>query len=199
MCGSRWAVFSIGRLLVRSTLMMALASSAQAAQAQSWPQDRVLVPCASLEARPGTEQSRRAEAAGTCVPHERAGEREARPPQELSGRTSFLKWVHVDGLWIPAANQLDSFGVIGTHLTVANIGRLYIYGPPGVMLIRQRNGEQWMLRPAFTWGFSFYLKDLTVPGSGRTVQLFVNLTKVWTEGDQRNGMDMVGLSVTFKK
>jgi hypothetical protein len=198
MCGSRWTVVCIGRLLVRAALIAGLGSSAQVAQAQS-REDPEQIPCASLEARSGTEGSRRAKAASPCASHERSGEGEARNSQELSRWTSFLKWVHVDGLWVPAANQLDSFGVIGTHLTVANIGRLYIYGPPGVMLIRQRNGEQWMLRPAFTWGFSFYLNDFSVPGSGRTVQLFVNITKVWTEGDQRNGMDMVGLSVTFKK
>ena len=198
MCGSRWTAVLIGRLLVRATLIAGLGSSAQVAQAQS-REDPDKIPCASLEARSGTEGSSRAKAASPCDPHERPGEREARNSQELSRWTSFLKWVHVDGLWVPAANQLDAFGVIGTHLTVANIGRLYIYGPPGVMLIRQRNGEHWMLRPAFTWGFSFYLHDFSVPGSGRTVQLFVNITKVWTEGDQRNGMDMVGLSVTFKK
>ena len=188
----------MGRLLVRATLIAGLGSGAQVAQAQS-REDPERIPCASLEAHSETEGAGRAKAASPCDLRERAGEREARDSQELSRRTSFLKWLHVDGLWVPAANQLDSVGVIGTHLTVANIGRLYIYGPPGVMLIRQRNGDQWMLRPAFTWGFSFYLKDFSVPGSGRTVQLFVNITKVWTEGDQRNGMDMVGLSVTFKK
>ena len=90
-------------------------------------------------------------------------------------------------------------GIIGTHLAIANIGRLYIYGPPGVMLLRQRHGAEWMLRPAFTWGFSFYLTEFTIPGwEGQNAQLFVNVTKVWTEGDQRNGIDMVGLSLTFK-
>ena len=48
-------------------------------------------------------------------------------------------------------------------------------------------------------GIQLLSQRLFRTGSGRTVQLFVNITKVWTEGDQRNGMDMVGLSVTFKK
>ena len=40
---------------------------------------------------------------------------------------------------------------------------------------------------------------MPTPANPGATQLFANVTKVWTEGDQRNGIDMVGLSLTFKK
>ena len=115
--------------------------------------------------------------------------------------TMILPYPVLDHHWREtlARPVLDAFGIVGTHLAIANIGRLYIYGPPGVMLLRQRHGGDWMLRPAFTWGFSFYLTEFSIPGWEQEAQLFANVTKVWTEGDQRNGIDMVGLSLTFKK
>jgi hypothetical protein len=113
--------------------------------------------------------------------------------------TSFLTWVHADALWVPASTGNDTLGLIGAHLTVANVGRMYFFGPPGVMLVRVPSADGTKYSPAFTWGFSFYLIDFHLPGSRHTAQLFINLTKVWTQGDVRMGMDMGGLSVSWKK
>jgi hypothetical protein len=49
-----------------------------------------------------------------------------------------------------------------------------------------------MLRPGLTWGIGFYLVDFKVPGTSHTAQLFANVSKVWTQGDVRTGMNMAG-------
>jgi len=119
--------------------------------------------------------------------------------KERDSRTSFLKWIHVDGLWVPTELGASTYGIIGTHIIVAEIGRLALYGPPGVMLLASREGDTWRMRPAFTWGVSVYLTDFRWPGSREEARLFLNVGKVWTTGDYRTGMDMAGLSVTWKR
>jgi hypothetical protein len=197
---NRPASLWISRVLICVTLTPALGRISFAAEEQSDPMRPREVPCASLASRRAGAHAWIADDR-VCESREpaRAAEKNATVQKEGSKRTAFLKWVHLDGLWIPPSNHVDQFGIIGTHLAIANIGRLYLYGPPGVMLIRQRSGGEWMFRPAFTWGFSFYLMDFQMPGSTQTMQLFANVTKVWTQGDERNGIDMVGLSVTWKK
>ncbi|MGE5834159.1 MAG: hypothetical protein ACM4AI_06745 [Acidobacteriota bacterium] len=197
---NRPALLRISRVLIGAALTLALGRSSFAAEERSSPVRPREVPCASL-VQPRAVVNSWFHDEPLCEARESAGsgEKDAAAQKEGSKRTAFLKWVHLDGLWIPPSNHVDQVGLIGTHLAIANIGRLYLYGPPGVMLIRQRNGGEWMFRPAFTWGFSFYLMDFRMPGSTQTMQLFANVTKVWTEGDERNGIDMVGLSVTWKK
>jgi hypothetical protein len=200
---SRQALLGTCRLLVCATLVPVLGPSSVAAEEQSGQVRPREIPCVSLDFTtcPESGRSNSAEAQEQSADARSDTIRAARAPQrETSPRTLFRKWVHLDVMWIPPSNNLDAFGLIGTHLAIANIGRLYIYGPPGVMLLRQRHGAEWMLRPAFTWGFSFYLTEFSIPGwEGQSAQLFANVTKVWTEGDQRNGIDMVGLSLTFRK
>jgi hypothetical protein len=123
-------------------------------------------------------------------------------PQKIdSGKNSFfVKWLLVDALWIPTQTGDHTFGIIGAHLAVAHIGRVYIYGPPGIFLLRAKTPDGWMLRPGFTWGFSFHLAEFRMPGvGGRRALLFLNVTKYWTEGDYRTGSSMAGLSVAWKK
>lgn len=200
---SRQALLGTCRLLVCATLIPVLGPSSVAAEEQSGQVRPREIPCVSLDSTPcrvADIEIERATAATQAVEQARRNERRAASAQsETSPRSLFRKWVHLDVMWIPPSNNFDAFGIVGTHLAIANIGRLYIYGPPGVMLLRQRHGGDWMLRPAFTWGFSFYLTEFSIPGWEQEAQLFANVTKVWTEGDQRNGIDMVGLSLTFKK
>ena len=123
----------------------------------------------------------------------------AREVRERDPRSSFLKWLHTDALWVPAESGVDTYGLIGAHLVVAQVGRFHVFGPPGVILLRQRAERGVLVRPGLTWGLSIYLTDVKLPGTSRRVQLFVNLTKVWVQGDHRNGTSMVGASVTWKK
>jgi hypothetical protein len=124
--------------------------------------------------------------------------REEAAEKEKPKHSSFWRWVHVDGLSLPTANGVAAYGLVGTHVAVANIGRVYFFGPPGVMLLLEQAGDTHRVTPALTWGFDIYLSDFRFPGTDRTAQLYVNLTKCWIAGYQ-NGVDMLGLSLSWKK
>jgi hypothetical protein len=120
------------------------------------------------------------------------------PSEDVEKHSSFLKWVHFDVLWLPTSTDNDALGIIGTHLAVAQLGRIWI-GPPGVLLVRVPTERGRTLRPAFTWGFSVHIADVQMPRSRHTARLFLNLAKVTTHGEDFNsGMDMGGLSVSWK-
>ena len=150
------------------------------------------------------EQKRRA--TETCKTPEERREDEyqrrvaERLEKEKPTHTSFLKWLHFDGLWAPTTLGSGTFGLIGTHVTIANVGRVNFFGPPGVMLLLEEVGGRRSIRPAMTWGISVYLIDFTPPGANHKAQLFLNLAKGQTfGGDGRTGMDLAGLSMTWKK
>jgi hypothetical protein len=115
-------------------------------------------------------------------------------------RPSVLKWVHIDAFWIPLSDGggQSSLGLIGTHIALANIGRVYVYSAPGVLVLHESKQPGWALRVHMTWGVSVYLTDVHVPSMRRTAQLYLNLANVGGRDDQP-GMQMAGLSVTWKK
>lgn len=119
--------------------------------------------------------------------------------KEKPTKTSFLKWLHVDGLWAPTTLGAGTFGMVGTHVTIANVGRVNFFGPPGVMLLLENRDGGRSIRPAMTWGISVYLTDFKPPATDHTAQLFLNLAKAQTFGAGRTGMDLAGLSITWKK
>jgi hypothetical protein len=123
----------------------------------------------------------------------------ARLEKEKPTKTSFLKWLHVDGLWAPTTLGAGTFGMVGTHVTIANVGRVNFFGPPGVMLLLENRDGGRSIRPAMTWGISVYLIDFKPPATDHTAQLFLNLAKAQTFGAGRTGMDLAGLSITWKK
>ena len=123
-----------------------------------------------------------------------------RAEEEVPSRSRFLRWIHLDGPWVPMSNGMRAYGIVGMHVVVAQLGgRLFVFGPPGAMLVAQKNSGGWSVRPAMTWGMSFHLKDFRVPGTPREAQLFVNFARAWVSGSRQNAMDMIGLSVTWKK
>ena len=56
-----------------------------------------------------------------------------------------------------------------------------------------------MLRAGLTWGFSYALTDVPIPGTTRHAQLYLTLGRCWITGTYSNGLNMVGLSVTWNK
>ena len=127
---------------------------------------------------------------------------QASQPQQAGAKdkdshTSFLRWVHLDGLWIPGQTDAGMLGLVGMHIAVARVGRMNFFGPPGVMLVRQDTQHGRIFRPGFTWGFGYQLTDVHVPGVSRPMTLFLNVTKCWTTGNENTGMSMVGLSLTW--
>lgn len=120
--------------------------------------------------------------------------------KEKPTRTSFLQRMHLDGLWIPTSTGVGQYGLIGTHLDVASIGRVHLFGPPGMMMVLERAEDGgWRVRPELTWGVSLYLSDVRFPGSKHHAQLFFNLTKAWSATNFQTGRDMAGLSLSWKK
>jgi len=119
--------------------------------------------------------------------------------RERGTKTSFFRRFLLDGMWVPMSGG-GQYGLIGTHLDVASVGRIHLFGPPGVLMMMERteNGGQ-RVRPAWTWGVSIYLIEFEFPGSGRRTQLFFNLAKAWSAGDARTGRDLAGLSLSWKK
>lgn len=121
---------------------------------------------------------------------------EAEKPRKHS---SFLKRVHLDGLWSTAGTGSRSYGLIGAHLTLVDVGPVQIFGPPGVLLltIPESDGSR-RITLGYTWGVSIRLTDLRLFGK-RPMTLFVNVSKVWTGGGADNGVsaghDIVGFSL----
>jgi hypothetical protein len=166
---------------------------------------------------PATKEKQRQEEACAKLPEDRRHERrecmteeerrEADQQQrrkeaeekERPSHSSFLKWVHVDGMWVPTQVGASTYGLIGSHVVVANLGRVHFFGPPGVMLLLENYGNGRRIRPALSWGISLHVTDFRMPGTAQNARLFFNVAKCWTMGDQRTGMDMAGLSVTWKK
>jgi hypothetical protein len=119
--------------------------------------------------------------------------------KERPSHSSFLQKFHLDGLWIPTSMGTGQYGLIGTHLDVASVGRVHFFGPPGMMMVLEHVGDSWRIRPSLTWGVSVYMADVHLPGASHPAQLFFNLTKSWSAGNFDAGRDMAGLSLAWKK
>jgi hypothetical protein len=112
-------------------------------------------------------------------------------------RSSFLRWLHTDVLWISGQSNADVLGLIGVHLAVARVGRVDFYGPPGVMLIRQPTVRGPILRPALTWGVSYRFGNVYLPGRQTPIAIFGNAARCWTSGSAQSGYSLFGLSITW--
>jgi hypothetical protein len=123
----------------------------------------------------------------------------AQPPPDEAPHSSFLRWVHVDGLWLPGQSDAGVFGLVGMHVAVARIGRMDLFGPPGVMLVRQQTPNGPLIRPLFTWGVSYRLTDVHVPHKSRPASLYLSLAKCWTSVNIDDGIAMFGLSITWER
>jgi hypothetical protein len=119
--------------------------------------------------------------------------------------TSFLTRIHIDGLWTTASSNNRFYGIVGSHVTLVDVGRLQVFGPPGVLLLSvpDVNGDRRMTL-GYTWGLSVRLTDVRLFSGTKDMTLFLNLSKVWTaSGGNRNGTgsgyDMMGLSIAPRK
>lgn len=124
--------------------------------------------------------------------------------EEGPKHSSFLTRVHIDGLWTTTSTNGRFYGIIGSHVSLVDVGRLQVFGPPGVLLLSVPNGEgSRRLTLGYTWGLSIRLTNVRVFGS-KKMTLFVNVSKVWTASGADNagtsrGYDIVGLSLAPSK
>jgi hypothetical protein len=119
--------------------------------------------------------------------------------------TSFLTRVHIDGLWTTASNNNRFYGIVGSHVTLVDVGRLQVFGPPGVLLLSvpDVNGDR-RITLGYTWGISVRLTDVRLFGGTKDMTLFLNVSKVWTatgadSHGSGTGYDMMGLSLAPRK
>jgi hypothetical protein len=119
--------------------------------------------------------------------------------EKPSKYTSFLERVHIDGLWSTPVTNGRSYGLIGSHLTLVDIGPVQLFGPPGVLVLSLPDGDgSRRLTIGVTWGLSVRLTDVTLPGD-KPMTLFLNLSKVWVGGETNDvtnsGHDIIGFSL----
>jgi hypothetical protein len=138
----------------------------------------------------------------TAVPTPASARANAEKPPAHS---SFLTRLHVDGLWTSASTEQRLYGIVGTHLSLVDIGRLQIFGPPGVMLLTVPDGRGGReVTVGYTWGLSIRLVDMRMGSPTKNVTLFLNLSKAFlgsvdnAAGESR-GYDMVGFSLAPRK
>jgi len=190
------------RAVLTTIAMMPAMAFAQAVEAPPPPQQRpptITEICALL---PDDEAESREDCRADAKRREEEQRRreQAAAEKERPRRSSFLRWMHLDGMWMPTSSSgSGTYGLVGAHVTVANLGRVNFFGPPGVMLLMWpgEHGDR-RFQPALTWGFSIRLIDFRFPGATDNARLFANLAKCWTGTDSRLGLDMAGLSLTWK-
>jgi hypothetical protein len=118
--------------------------------------------------------------------------------------TSFLSRMHIDGLWTTASTSGRVYGLVGSHFSLVDVGRLQIFGPPGVILLSVPDGAGGRrVTLGYTWGISVRLTDARLFGQ-KDMTLFLNVSKVWVNGSSSananaRGFDAIGFSLAPRK
>jgi hypothetical protein len=129
----------------------------------------------------------------------------ARADKEKLTKTSFLSRVHLDGLWSTTSSDVRFYGLVGSHISLVDVGRVQFFGPPGVLLLSVPDGNgSRQIRVGYTWGMSVRLADVRLFGPHKNATLFLSVTKCWTVGSNfdrlgTGGFDIAGLSLAPRK
>jgi hypothetical protein len=128
----------------------------------------------------------------------------ARLDAEKSKHSSFMTRVHLDGLWTSASSGTRLYGLVGSHISLVDVGRLQVFGPPGVLLLSvPDDSSSRRVTLGYTWGLSVRLADVRLLGPTKDMTLFLNMSKVWMAdgGNERtaNGYTMMGFSIAARK
>jgi hypothetical protein len=118
--------------------------------------------------------------------------------------SAFLRRLHFDGGWVTTSNGPRSYGIVGTHMTLVDVGRVQMFGPPGVMLLSVPDGAGRRVTLGYTWGVSVRLADVRVSSPASNLSLFLTFSKVWMNGDGGDSVSggdtqIVGLSIAPRK
>jgi hypothetical protein len=126
-------------------------------------------------------------------------------PPDVPRRSSFLTRIHIDGLWTTAQDGARFYGIIGTHISLVDVGRVQVFGPPGVMLLTVPDGYGGRrVTVGYTWGASMRLADVRVGAPTKNFTLFLNVTKLFVSsgavGPQgAQAYNIVGFSLAPRK
>ncbi len=136
----------------------------------------------------------------------RASTQAARLGNEKLQKNTFLTRVHLDGLWTSTASDVRIYGLVGSHISLVDVGRVQFFGPPGVILLSvpDASGER-RIRAGYTWGMSVRLSDVRLFASSKNMTLFLTVSKVWVPGGtaydrlQPGGLDIAGFSLAPRR
>jgi hypothetical protein len=130
----------------------------------------------------------------------------ARAAAEKTAKHAFLTRVHIDGLWTSTASDVRVYGLIGSHISLVDVGRVQFFGPPGVILLSVPDGAgSREIRAGYTWGLSVRLGDVRLFAPSKNMTLFLTISKVWVPGGsvydrlQGGGFDIAGFSLAPRK
>ena len=129
----------------------------------------------------------------------------ARLDAEKPPHSSFLTRLHFDGMWSTTSTNGRLYGIVGTHMSLVDIGRIQVFGPPGVMLLTVPDGYGGRrVALGYTWGLSFRLGDVRMGAPTKNMTVFLNVSKVFlgstdTAAGSSRGYDIVGFSLAPRK
>jgi hypothetical protein len=122
-------------------------------------------------------------------------------PPDVPRHSSFLTRIHIDSLWTTTQDGARFYGIIGTHISLVDMGRVQVFGPPGIMLLTVPDGYGGRkVSLGYTWGASLRLADVRVGAQSKNFTLFLNVTKLFVSGGAvgvqgTQGYNIVGLSL----
>jgi len=128
-----------------------------------------------------------------------------RADKEKVVKSSFMSRVHLDGLWTTTSSDLRYYGLVGSHISLVDVGRIQFFGPPGILVLRMPDGYgSHQIRVGYTWGMSIRLTDLKLLSPQKNMTLFLSITKCWTMGSDADrlrpgGFDIAGFSIAPRK
>ena len=112
--------------------------------------------------------------------------------------------LHIDGLWTTTSTDARLYGLVGSHISLVDVGRVQFFGPPGVIVLSVPDGRgSRELKMGYTWGMSVRLGDVRLFAPSKNFTLFLTVTKVWVVGGgaydrlnpSMNGFDIAGFSL----
>jgi hypothetical protein len=113
----------------------------------------------------------------------RAATTASRAAAEKRVKDTFLTRVHLDGLWTSTSTDYRMYGLVGSHISLVDVGRVQFFGPPGVILLSVPDGRgSREMRAGYTWGLSVRLADVRLFAPTKNLTLFLSITKVWVSG-----------------
>jgi hypothetical protein len=135
----------------------------------------------------------------------RASTTAARAGAEKLIKDSFLTRVHLDGLWTTTSTDYRMYGLVGSHISLVDVGRVQFFGPPGLLLLSVPDGRGGReIRTGYTWGLSVRLADVRLMSPTKNMTLFLSITKVWVIGPSigpvpGGAFDIAGFSLAPRK
>ena len=128
-----------------------------------------------------------------------------RADHERIRKNTFFSRVHLDGLWTTTSTEARFYGLVGSHISLVDVGRVQLFGPPGVIVLSVPDGRgSREIRMGYTWGMSVRLADVRLFAPTKNLTLFLSMTKVWMVGGafdrlEAGGFDLAGFSLAPRK